>query len=484
MAFPESSLARSSTYVQVRLLGQGACGNVYFAVDAELGRRVAVKEALPGGGFIETQLRFKKEAQLHANLNHPNIIQVYQLAKDEQTSELYLICEYANGGSLADYLQSHGPLAEPEAIRIALDLCAALEAVWGQRIVHRDVKPSNILLCTDTQGRITTAKLADFGVARDLKRQPTTQRGGSHPGTQGYMAPEQADSTRPVDVRTDLFALGICLREMLTGTSDGASDLLGNGLTNVGLAEVIRRAVQPLPADRYQTPLAMAAALHDVAAGRPLRAPPTIQVPVPAPEQRTGLQVSAPPHRPQQHQAPGHWPVLQRTARLRWGALLTILILVLSLGGAWLWSRSWRYAREAESPDAANVGQTLTRSQASNTQVHGQFGTAPDATSWPAQPGYVQYDNISIPWRDHFVLNLRYSKYSPASVPIQVFLDAEPAPRATILPLDQGDWDRFVWTAPLDLGSIEPGVHSMKFVTSGEAFGVADLDAFTLTVRP
>jgi len=159
---------------------------------------------------------------------------------------------------------------------------AALEEVWARRIVHRDLKPANILLCIDSRGQ-RTAKLTDFGVARDLTQQPTTDRGDYHPGTPHYMAPEQADISRPVDVRTDLYALGICLWEMLTRTdyklTQGAGPTVLHTLNpqaSQGIAAVIARAVCIEPADRYQTPQEMGLALHDVQIGRPLEAPPTI----------------------------------------------------------------------------------------------------------------------------------------------------------------------------------------------------------------
>lgn len=480
MALPDPSIARAGTY---RLIGQGACGKVSYTLD-NLGREVAVKEAFPG--HPECVERFAKEVRIHARLSHPNIIKVYHLETDPQTQTQSLICEYANGGSLADHLRDHGPMPEPQAVRVALDLCAALEEVWRQRIVHRDLKPANILLCTDGQGQIT-AKLTDFGVARDLARQPTTQRGGAHPGTPEYMAPEQADITRPVDVRTDLYALGICLWEMLTTTSyklvtaSGPPDLrTHNPQASPGIAEVIAHAVQPAPADRYQTPQELAAALRDVLHGRPLSAPPTI-------------------HLPGRPAGPPHLLVPGRPGRsAQWWALV-LPILALVGGGFWLWSTRWRvaerpdvatvgqlwiYTREAESPDAATVGETLARSAASNTQVHGQFGTKPAYGSWPAHPGSVQYDNISIPQSGRLYLSVHYSKHSPETAPILVFLDAEPEPRATLHPLDQGDWNQFASTGPIDLGMVQAGVHTLRFATSGQAFGVADLDRFTLAPQP
>ncbi|NJO84965.1 MAG: protein kinase, partial [Blastochloris sp.] len=95
------------------------------------------------------------------------------MEEDPNTRELYLICEYANGGSLADYLDRHGPLPEAQALQIAVDICAALEETERRKIVHRDVKPSNILLNIDERGQIS-AKLSDFGVAQDHRMRRTT----------------------------------------------------------------------------------------------------------------------------------------------------------------------------------------------------------------------------------------------------------------------------------------------------------------------
>jgi len=142
---------------------------------------------------------------------------------------------------------------------------------------------------------------------------------------------------------------------------------------------------------------------------------------------------------------------------------------------------AWSYEREGEHPDEYTVGSVLQRSSASAEMVHGQFGVVP---AWPAQSGYVKYTDIKIPQAEHLYLQLRYSKYSATSVPILVYLDDELTERADIWPIDQGGWDKFVWTDLINLGSIERGVHSIKFYTDGEEFGVADLDKFILTTEP
>lgn len=139
-----------------------------------------------------------------------------------------------------------------------------------------------------------------------------------------------------------------------------------------------------------------------------------------------------------------------------------------------------KYERECENPDASTVGQMIWRSNASGSKVHGQFGTT-SAAPWPAKSGYVQFTNINLVPTDHLSLKLRYSKNSPSSAPILIYLDNETTPRATIYPTDQGNWDQFVWTEPIFLGSIGSGVHSIKFSTHGQQYGVADLDLFVLS---
>lgn len=157
-----------------------------------------------------------------------------------------------------------------------------------------------------------------------------------------------------------------------------------------------------------------------------------------------------------------------------WMLLAAILAFVLSTKTA------WSYEREGEYPDKSTVGQMLQRSNAMASKVHGQFGTVP---AWPAQSGFVKYNNIKIPQTKHLYLKLRYSKYSPASVPILIFIDNETTPRFAFVPNDQGDWNNFTWTESIDLGSVEHGVHSIMFYTDGQEYGVADLDKFILTTE-
>jgi hypothetical protein len=142
-------------------------------------------------------------------------------------------------------------------------------------------------------------------------------------------------------------------------------------------------------------------------------------------------------------------------------------------------STSSIYERECEYPDEYTIGQMIWRSNASGTKVHGQFGTL-GSSPYPAQSGYVKYTGIRLPKSDQLILKLRYSKYSSSSVPILIFLDDEPTPRASFYPTDLGNWDRFAWTEPILLGDVAAGDHSLIFSTEGQQYGVADLDVFII----
>jgi hypothetical protein len=308
MPFPTSSVVQARRFTDIRPIGQGACGLVYAAKD-NLGRAVAVKEALPSQEEFHAQrAKFHNEARIQAQLQHPNVIAVHQLEEDPPTQELYLICEYANGGSLADHLHSIGTIAEAQAIRIVLDICAALEGTWSQQIVHRDIKPSNILLVKNSQGEIASAKLGDFGIAQDQKRRRTTMLPGtSHPGTPLYMPPEQTQIANLLDVRADLYALGITLWEMLTGSDYKLLLTLGAPLdlaaysphTSPGVAMVVQRAVQEDRAQRYQSPQELARELAEVRDGTWVPVRSTIVLRQPAPGAR-GVAFAEPQGQPRE----------------------------------------------------------------------------------------------------------------------------------------------------------------------------------------
>ena len=200
---------RRGRYTVERTLGRGGMASVYLARDTELGRPVALKALAPHLAEEEGfRARFLREARLAARLAHPNVVQVYDVGEDEHGP--FIVTEYVEGQTLADELRERGRFSPEQAVELAIQVCAGLEAAHGAGLVHRDIKPQNILLRRDG-----TAKIADFGIARSRDATILTEQ-GTVLGTAAYLAPEQARG-EPVTAAADLYALGAVLYEMLTG---------------------------------------------------------------------------------------------------------------------------------------------------------------------------------------------------------------------------------------------------------------------------
>jgi hypothetical protein len=247
-------------------LGEGGFGVVYRARDVRLRRDVAVKllrrELVAGEGFVE---RFEREAQALAALRHPNIVPVYAIG--DQGELIYLIMPFVEGVTLTDYLRAHGRLALDEAARILRAVGGALTAAHGVGLVHRDIKPDNIML----EGPKRHPLLMDFGIAK------TGQTGGGVSltstgmvlGTPLYMSPEQATADPAVDARSDIYSLGVLAYQLFTGelpfNGDSIFAVLNQHLTTpvpeartlrpeipARVSAALRRAMAKKPAERFQ----------------------------------------------------------------------------------------------------------------------------------------------------------------------------------------------------------------------------------------
>ena len=209
-------------YDLIRVLGKGAMGLVYEGRDPNLDRRVAIKtirvENLSEEAAIEYEARFRTEARSAARLQHPNIVSVYDSNRDGDIA--YLVMEFIQGEDLKHHLDQGKRHTLEQTLAVMGDLLSALDYAHAANIVHRDIKPANLLV--EASGRV---KLTDFGVARIQDSGDVTRTQGSMVGTLKYMSPEQVQG-QPVDARSDLFAAGVVLYQLLTGQRpfDGDSD--------------------------------------------------------------------------------------------------------------------------------------------------------------------------------------------------------------------------------------------------------------------
>ena len=216
------SLKKLGRYDLIRVLGKGAMGLVYEGRDPNLDRRVAIKtikvENLSEEAAAEYEVRFRTEARSAARLQHPNIVSVYDSDRDGDMA--FLVMEFVEGDDLKHHLDKGTVYTLQQTLSIMVDLLSALSYAHSQKIVHRYIKPANLLV--QASGSI---KLADFGVARIQDSGDATRTQGSIVGTLKYMSPEQLEG-RPTDARADLFAAAVVLYQLLTSQRpfDGDSD--------------------------------------------------------------------------------------------------------------------------------------------------------------------------------------------------------------------------------------------------------------------
>jgi serine/threonine protein kinase len=389
-----ASEALSEEYDQFHELGRGGMALVYRARERALERDVAIK-VLPAAFTFDQEFveRFQREARTAARLEHPNIIPIYRVGRAGQV--IYFVMKYLRGGTLSDLLKEHGRLRPAEIRRLLLEAGSALGYAADHDVVHRDVKPDNIML--DEFGRTV---LTDFGIAKAATRQRLTGTGLSI-GTPRYMSPEQARA-QDTDFRSDIYSLGIVAFQCLTGSApfDG-DDAFQIGYKHVSeplprprlvnedersLYAVIEKMVAKEPDERFQSAAELEKALdgQEVAPsvvrmktrmgppvvlipgeGPPTPAPqtaplePTVASPVVPPLPPPGEARTVPRQDPEARQ--GARRIANRSAIMKQGRgsgfpVVLVLLLLAGAGGYWFWSRSRPGAgSDLGGPDSAPV---------------------------------------------------------------------------------------------------------------------------------
>ncbi|MGE5461035.1 MAG: protein kinase domain-containing protein [Solirubrobacterales bacterium] len=353
----ERPVVLGGRYRVERELGRGGMAKVFQGTDTVLGRQVAVKILAPqfadDEGFVQ---RFRREAQAAARLSNPNVVSVFDTGADDGVH--FIVMEYVEGRTLADYLAGGGRIMPDRAMEIAESVASALSAAHGQGVIHRDIKPGNIMLTPAGQ-----VKVADFGIARMTTTAETVAQTAAVLGTASYLSPEQAQGL-PVDGRSDIYSLGCVLYEMVTGRPPFLGDSpvavaskqvleqpvapskLNRDVTP-DLDAVILRAMAKNPANRYQSAEEFRADLDRVRRGMPveatpLLAPPVAQTQVMGPPTRGGTQV-LPPVEP----APSRW----------WIPVLVIGVILLAIAGMlWLFASDVLGGKDGVSPTPGLVG--------------------------------------------------------------------------------------------------------------------------------
>src|SRR6202012_1519215 len=272
----------SGRYELTHLIARGGMAQVYRAMDRQLERPVALKVLFPELSVDRTFVeRFRREAQAAANLSHPNIVPVFDWGEDD--GSYFIVMEYVEGPPLSAVLRDPQPMPPRQIATIGAGVAAALAFAHRHGVVHRDVKPGNVLITPDGDVKVT-----DFGIARAMNTEESLTQTGAVMGTAAYFSPEQAEG-KGVDARSDISSLGVVLYEMAVGrppfTGDSPVAVASkhvrdqpvlpreaNAAVPPALEAVIMKAMAKNPDDRYGSAEELRADLLRFADGRPVEA--------------------------------------------------------------------------------------------------------------------------------------------------------------------------------------------------------------------
>jgi len=331
-------------YEILKEIGRGAMGVVYLGRDPKIERPVALKCLQDSLFEGQEEVRFQQEMLALGRLVHPGIVTIFDAGEDSESGHAYIVMEYVEGSSLAGLMREGHAFTVEQIRRIGIQICYALDFAHSRGVIHRDIKPGNILLSTD----LMSVKVTDFGIAR-LDTGGSTQ---THQllGTPQYMSPEQCDN-QPIDGRSDLFSVGAMLYELLTGEKpfSGASlaAIMNHVLTRTPpavksvvpaipdrLSDVVMKALQKAPSARFSSGKEMAEALT-ASAGEERT------VVVSSPQQPASLAPPSPvENRSEKKRTPSHF----------WSGVLVLLILGALWGG-------WSFLRmNAKTTATAQIG--------------------------------------------------------------------------------------------------------------------------------
>ncbi|MFN2238164.1 MAG: protein kinase [Thermoanaerobaculia bacterium] len=372
-------------YEVVRELGKGAMGVVYLARDPLIGRMVALKTIrLSDSGdeeeVREFQQRFMREAQAAGILSHPSIVTVHDIGQDAEKGVSFIAMEYVEGPTLKEIIQQPDPISHAELSNLLAQVAEALDYAHARGIVHRDVKPANIILPPGSGVKIT-----DFGIAKIAAESANLTTTGQFLGTPNYMAPEQVKGA-PVDGRTDIFSLGIVIYEGLTRRKPFGGDSLTtisyrivhepfepptqvDPAIPVQFDEVVRRCLAKEPKDRYARARDVAADLRAIAAGKPLvehsldsaaeptliGASPSATVEIPSPTLDRSSSRTAP-------RVPAS--LTRKVPTALFFSVIAILLVATAAVSGWLWSRQVPVPEVDERREAAVMRQRELRTEA------------------------------------------------------------------------------------------------------------------------